>query len=165
MNPPGWPVTAFLLPLLAVLVAGAIQRHGYPRFVAQAKRARERWKKWRHARRWRASKLRSVAGFNEDTRAIISIRDIFEEWEAGESGRKREDAQAYGIPYWALRTAQQMGITVSEYRSLPRNEQWAWKLYFELDEETRRHHIEASQEVEHQELLKMMEKSKEQEGE
>lgn len=163
MSHAGW--LDFLLPLLAVLVAGAIQKHGYPRFMALATGVRERWTKWRHVRRSRASELRSVAGFVEDTRAHIGIREIAEVWKAEEPGRKREDARAYDIPHWALHTAQQIGITVSEYQSLPPSEQLAWKLYFELDDKTRRSLIKTSQEVEHEDLMKRMRKHKEREEE
>ena len=122
-----WFVPDFLLPLVAVLVANVIQKHGYPRFVALAKRVREKWSAWRRDRRWRASRLRSVAGFNEDTRATIQIQAMAKEWQAGEASRKREGAHAYGVPYWELYTAQQLGTTVSEYRALPRNERLAWE--------------------------------------
>lgn len=158
-------VSDFLLPLVAVLVAGAIQKHAYPRFVALARRVRERWTKWRRARRWRAAGLRSVAGFNEDTRATIQMQAIFKEWEAGRASRKQQDAHAYGVPYWELYTAKELGITVSEYRLLPRNERLAWKLYFELDRKTRDSAIKTSQEVEHQELLKRIREHQEREAE
>ena len=160
-----WLVPDFLLPLVAVLVANAIQKHGYPRFVALAKRLRERWAAWQRGRRWRASQLRSVAGFNENTRATIELQALFKEWDEGKARRKREDAHAYEVPYWELYTAQQLGTTVSEYRSLPLNERLAWKLYFELDEKTRRHAIKDSQEWAHEELMKRMQEYKERESE
>ena len=112
-----------------------------------------------------ASQLRSVAGFNEDTRATIQLRAMLQEWAVGRASRKRCDAHAYGVPYWELYTAQQLGITVSEYRSLPHNERWAWKLYFELDQKTRDSLIKKSQEVEHEDLLKKIQEYKDRQTE
>ncbi|MCY3927170.1 MAG: hypothetical protein OXG81_02710 [Acidobacteria bacterium] len=116
-----------------------------------------RWRRWKYQR----GVLRSLAGWNEDTKATLAFPALLKEMETNLSRWRRDDSMAFGTPYWELFVAHQLRMSVSEYRNLPKNERLAFKEYFRYKTSVRRRLVEESFEYDEEMLMDLFRRSRE----
>lgn len=126
-----WMVVAALLGAVLARPAERVVHSWGPRLWLQA---RNRYRQLRFGRR----PLASWAGWLDDTRYLLDTRErqaILDRLDEAQLLALRE--APHGIPYMKLRLAHELGMTVSQFESLPYNEQLAWQTYFALPEASR----------------------------
>ena len=98
--------------------------------------------------RYQRRGLRSVAGWNADTQAVIWLHSFFtNEYPRTRAETRRMTANAHGIPYWKLSICTQMRWSVSFFDRLPYDERRAFEEYFRSDEPGRLDAIKESWEL------------------
>lgn len=126
------------------LVVLAIQKYGH-HIKAGWSSLQASLKSWLGSRRYKRSQFRSLAGWNEDTRAEIWLNTFMKEQVPKTlAACDRQRANAHGIPYWKLAICAQLGWPVSQFDSLPPMERCAWEEYFRQDDSSRLEAIKTS---------------------